>query len=62
MKKLQIEKNVTDPIILICRSGKRSKVIANMIDEKFNTIIYNAQSGINSWINKKFITVEPQTN
>ena len=61
-EKLQLEIHVTDPIILICRSGKRSKVVANMIDEKFNTIIYNAQSGINSWINKKFITVEPQTN
>ena len=57
-EKLQLEINVTDPIILICRSGKRSKVVANMIDEKFNTIIYNAQNGINSWINKKFITVE----
>ncbi len=61
-EKLQLEINVSDSIILICRSGKRSKVVANMIDEKFNTIIYNAQSGINSWINKKFITVEPQTN
>ncbi|MDC3113027.1 rhodanese-like domain-containing protein [Pelagibacteraceae bacterium] len=61
-EKLQLEISVTDPIILICRSGKRSKVVANMIDEKFNTIIYNAQSGINSWINKKFITVEPQSN
>ena len=39
-EKLQLEINVTDPIILICRSGKRSKVVANMIDEKFNTIIY----------------------
>ena len=61
-EKLQLEISVTDPIILICRSGKRSKVVANMIDEKFNTIIYNAQSGINSWISKKLITVEPQTN
>ena len=61
-EKLQLEINVNDPIILICRSGKRSKVVANMIDEKFNTIIYNAQSGINSWISKKLITVEPQTN
>ena len=58
-EKLPIEINEDDPIILICRSGKRSKVVANMIDKKFNTIIYNAQSGINSWINKKFITVEP---
>ena len=61
-EKLQLEISVTDPIILICRSGKRSKVVANMIDEKFNTIIYNSQSGINSWISKKLITVEPQTN
>ena len=61
-EKLQLEINVTDPIILICRSGKRSKIIANMMDKEFDIIIYNAQSGINSWINKKFITVEPQTN
>ena len=61
-EKLPIEINEDDPIILICRSGKRSKVVANMIDKKFNTIIYNAQNGINSWINKKFITVEPPIN
>ena len=61
-EKLQLEINVADPIILICRSGQRSKVVANMIDEKFNSIIYNSQSGINSWISKKLITVEPQTN
>ena len=40
-EKLQLEINVTDPIILICRSGYRSKIVANMIDEKFNTIIFN---------------------
>ena len=61
-EKLQLEINITDPIILICRSGKRSKIVANMIDEKFNSIIYNSQGGINSWINKKFITVEPHLN
>ena len=61
-EKLQQEINVSNPIILICRSGKRSKVVANMIDEKFNTIIYNAQSGINSWISKKLTTVEPHLN
>ena len=61
-EKLQLEINVTDPIILICRSGKRSKIIANMMDKEFDIVIYNAQSGINSWINKKFITVEPHLN
>ena len=58
-EKLQEEINLTDPIILICRSGKRSKVVANMMNEEFNSIIYNSKSGINSWINKEFITVEP---
>ena len=61
-KKLQLEINEGDPIILICRSGKRSKIVANMMDKEFDIIIYNAQSGINSWISKKLITVEPQTN
>ena len=61
-EKLQLEINVTDPIILICRSGYRSKIVANMMDKEFNTTIYNAQSGMNSWISKKLITVEPQTN
>ncbi len=61
-EKLQLEINVSNPIILICRSGKRSKIIAKMMDKEFDIVIYNAQSGINSWINKKLITVEPQTN
>ncbi len=61
-EKLPLEINEDNTIILICRSGKRSKVIANMIDEKFNTIIYNAQSGINSWIGNKLITVDPEIN
>ena len=61
-EKLQLEINKGDPIILICRSGKRSKIVANMIDKESDIIIYNAQSGINSWINKKLITVEPQIN
>ena len=61
-KKLQLKINEGDPIILICRSGKRSKIVANMMDKEFDIIIYNAQSGINSWINKKLITFEHQTN
>ena len=61
-EKLQLEINEGDPIILICRSGKRSKIVANMIDKESDVIIYNSQSGINSWINKKLITVEPQIN
>ena len=58
-EKLQLEINESDPIIVICRSGKRSKIVANMMDKEFNNIIYNAQSGMNAWINKNLITVEP---
>ena len=61
-ERLPLEINEDNPIILICRSGKRSKIVANMMDKEFDIIIYNAQSGINSWINKKLITVEHQTN
>ena len=61
-EKLQLEINVSNPIILICRSGKRSKIIAKMMDKEFDIIIYNAQSGINSWINRKLITVDPHLN
>ena len=61
-EKLQLKINGADPIILICRSGYRSKIVANMMDKEFNTTIYNAQSGMNSWISEKLITVEPQNN
>ena len=61
-EKLQLEINVTNPIIIICRSGKRSKVVADIMDEKFNSIIYNAENGINAWISKKLVTVKPHMN
>ena len=61
-EKLRLEINEGDPIILICRSGKRSNIVANMMDKEFNSIIYNAESGINSWINKKLLTVKPHIN
>ena len=52
--KLLQEINEDNPIILICRSGKRSKMITNMIDKEFRVIICT-QTGINSWINKKLM-------
>ena len=61
-EKLRLEIDEDDPIILICRSGNRSRIIAEMIDKKFNNVIYNAKSGITSWIDEKLITVKPQIN
>ena len=58
-EELRLELNVNDPIILICRSGNRSKIIAKMMDEKYNNKFYNATNGIKSWINANLITVKP---
>jgi rhodanese-related sulfurtransferase len=61
-EKLSLEIDESKPIILICRSGKRSKIIAQMMNENFDHVIYNAERGIISWIDEKLITVEPQIN
>lgn len=61
-EKLRLEIDESKPIILICRSGKRSKIIAQMMNENFDHVIYNAKRGIISWIDEKLITVKPQIN
>ena len=49
------------PIILICRTGRRTAIIAKMMEIKnFDNVIYNAKSGITSWIDEKLITVKPE--
>ena len=58
-EKLLLEIDQGEPIILICRSGNRSRIIAEMMDKEFDNVIYNAKSGITSWINDKLITVKP---
>ena len=60
--KLLSEINTDEQIILICRSGKRSKAIAEMMNSKLDIRIYNAKNGIISWLNEKLITVKPQIN
>ena len=60
-EKLSLEIDEGKPIILICRTGRRTKIIAKMMEiKKFDNVIYNAKSGITSWIDKKFITVKPR--
>ena len=61
-KQLLLEVEEGEPLILICRSGNRSRIIAEMMDTKFDNVIYNAQRGITSWIDEKLITVKPQIN
>ena len=52
-KKLRLNINEEKPIILICRTGRRTKIIAEMMDEKLDNVIYNAKDGITSWIDAK---------
>ena len=49
-----------DPVIIICRSGRRSGIVAKFLDEQANYAnVYNASGGIVSWINSKNETVDP---
>ena len=58
-EKLRLEIDEGKPIILICRTGRRTKIIAEMMDKKFDNVIYNAKNGITSWIDEKLITIKP---
>ena len=60
-EKLRLEIDEGKPIILICRTGRRTKIIAKMMEiKKFDNVIYNAKGGITSWIDERLITVKPQ--
>jgi len=46
-------------VIIICRSGRRSGLVANMINQKYNTIVYDANNGMNSWIKSDLKVIKP---
>ena len=49
-KKLIDNSSYNKDLIIICRSGRRSKIAAEIISKKFGINIYNAKYGIKSWI------------
>jgi len=50
-----------DPVIIICRSGRRSRVVANYLVQKENYLtVYHATKGIKSWIESNKKIVEPE--
>tara|TARA_Y100000590_G_scaffold448747_1_gene585875 strand:- start:1993 stop:2406 length:414 start_codon:yes stop_codon:yes gene_type:complete len=52
--------NVNGPVIIICRSGRRSRIVSNMmIKENSEYLIYHATNGIKSWIESSNKTVKP---
>ena len=63
-KKWMIEvEEITDengPVIIMCRSGRRSRIVSNMIiKENSEYLIYHATNGIKSWIETNNKTVKP---
>ena len=52
--------NENGPVIIICRSGRRSRIVSNMIiKENGEYQIYHATNGIKSWIESNNKTVTP---
>ena len=43
-----------DPVIIICKSGKRSGIVSKYLDEQANyTNVYNASGGMLHWISSR---------
>jgi len=52
--------NENGPVIIICRSGRRSRIVSNMIIKgNSEYLIYHATNGIKSWIESSNRTVKP---
>jgi rhodanese-related sulfurtransferase len=52
LKQLQKQRQSTDqPIILVCRSGNRSRMVGTMLTKELNIKnVYHLEKGIKSWI------------
>ena len=49
-EKLLENSSYNKDLIIICRSGRRSKIAAEIISKNFGINVYNAKYGIKSWI------------
>ena len=58
-KKLGYLIDINRPFILICRSGKRTKLVSKMLNNYSDMTIYNAEKGINSWLQSNLNIVKP---
>ena len=59
MNKLREMAKKDQPIIIICRSGRRSGIVSDMlVNEENYSEVYNANSGIMAWINSGLETTK----
>ena len=50
-----------EPVILICRTGRRTGIISNFMNEQVGyKTVYNVTRGISDWISKGKPTVAPK--
>jgi len=60
LPKLKKIVNENEPVIIICRSGRRSGIVSKFLDEQANyKSVYNASGGILSWISSKNKIIQP---
>lgn len=60
LKELNKIANKNDPVILICRTGRRTGIIAKFLSEKVGyRLIYDVTDGITDWIKKGNTVVNP---
>ena len=59
MNKLREMAKKDEPLIIICRSGRRSGIVSDMlVNEENYSEVYNANSGIMAWINSGLETTK----
>ena len=60
LKELNKIANKNDPVILICRTGRRTGIISKFLSEKVGYgLIYDVTDGITDWIKKGNTVVNP---
>ena len=61
LKELNKIAKKNDPVILICRTGRRTGIISKFLSEKVGyRLIYDVTDGITDWIKKDNPVVNPQ--
>ena len=61
MSKLEKIVQINKPFILICRTGRRTNIIANYLSKETNyKHVYDADGGIKSWLSSGNKTVSPK--
>ena len=60
LKELNKIANKNDPVIIICRTGRRTGIISKFLSEKVGyRLIYDVTDGITDWIKKGNTVVNP---